>query len=223
MFGNFSELSSVSSTIHLHLKQAAGICAIAAWAGLILQLGLLLARTPENGLTPAGAIGRFLLFFTILSNIWVAVASTSLLLGRRNCFTRPLQLSAVAVYIIVVALVYNVVLRSLWAPKGADWVADNLLHVLVPVCYLWTWWRLPNKPVSWKFAIVWLWFPAVYLIYALLRGMLENFYPYPFIDLNKLGTTKVLVNSSFVLLLFVTIGLLIVFISRLQAGKHQLR
>lgn len=203
-------------------KRAAGICATVAWAGLALQLGLLLARTPDNGLSVAGAIARFLLFFTILSNIWVAIASTSLLLNRKNFFTRPGQLSAVAVYIIVVALVYNVVLRSLWAPRGADWVADNLLHVLVPVCYLWTWWTLPDKPRLWRYAVYWLWFPGVYLLYALLRGKLEGFYPYPFIDLNQLGATRVIIHSFFVLLLFVTIGLLILLVSRLQT-RNQLR
>jgi hypothetical protein len=69
------------------------------------------------------------------------------------------------------------------------------------------WWRyVDNKPRQWSLAIRWLLFPAVYFVYAILRGKLEGVYPYPFIDVNQLGFQKVLINALGIMLLFLATG-----------------
>lgn len=195
-------------------------CFIASWSGLGLQLGILVANTPENGMTVFGAVAHFFRYFTILSNLWVAV-TCALLLFRTSVsfFIQPASLSAAAVYIFIVAVVYNVVLRRLWDPTGLQWVVDNLLHVLVPLLYLMCWWNFPKKPVSWKWAFRWLWFPAAYLIYALLRGAIDGVYPYPFIDLKELGAGRLLINVAGMLLLFLFTGFALLGISRWQQKR----
>lgn len=192
------------------------ITVILSWLGLGIQLALLLSNTPENGMTGLQAVGRFLLFFTVLSNILVAITTTMLLLSRKNSFlSQPETLAAITVYILIVGLVYNIILRSLWQPEGWQLVADNLLHVAVPLLYSFYWWKwINNKPIKWKYALYWLLFPAVYLAYALLRGALEGFYPYPFLDVNLLGYKTVFGNAAAMMVVFVVAGVFIVGLSR---------
>jgi hypothetical protein len=184
------------------------ILAVSVWTGLLIQLSILIYNTPENGMNVAEAIGHFFRFFTILSNILVAVLISIRLRGNQSHWLlKPANQTAVALYIFIVGLVYNLVLRKLWAPEGWQWVADNLLHLSTPLLYLLYWWRyVDNKPRQWSLAIRWLFFPAVYFVYAILRGKLEGVYPYPFIDVNQLGFQKVLINALGIMLLFLATG-----------------
>jgi hypothetical protein len=57
--------------------------AIAAmtWFALVLQMYVLVSNTPGNGMTPIEIIEWVFIFFTILSNILVAICITTLLLN----------------------------------------------------------------------------------------------------------------------------------------------
>jgi len=192
------------------------IIAIIAWFALALQLFILIDNTPGNGLTPLQAMGRFLIFFTVLSNLLVAVSLTIGLINPSsslgNFFATSFSTAAIAVYIFIVGLVYNIVLRQLWQPHGLQKVADELLHVAVPVLYTLYWIVYASTgSLKWKYSFGWLIFPLIYLIYAMVRGGLEGFYPYPFLDLGKLSVTKVFLNclalsSAFLLVGFLFIG-----------------
>lgn len=197
-----------SVVVSLRQKILLYTLAVAAWAGLLIQLFLLIYNTPENGMNVLQAIGHFFRFFTILSNIAVAVVVSILLMKEeRHPLLKPANLTAIAVYIFVVGLVYNLVLRQLWSPQGWQWVADNLLHVVTPILYLLYWWQfVPDKPQRWKLALLWLLYPAIYFVYAIIRGQLEGVYPYPFIDVNQLGFQKVFINALIIMLLFLATG-----------------
>jgi hypothetical protein len=41
----------------------------------------------------------------------------------------------------------------------------------------------------------WVLWPLAYFVYAMLRGAATGFYPYPFIDVDRLGYAQVLVNA----------------------------
>ena len=129
--------------------------------------------------------------------------------------------SALALYIFIVGLVYNLVLRGIVTLTGLDWIVDNLLHVIVPVLYVLYWLIFtPKKILQWKNILPWLIFPAVYLIYSLLRGPVADWYPYPFLHAGKLGYEKVAMNSFFVLAAFLIVGLGVIAYNR--AGKRKL-
>lgn len=207
--------SSKTATV----KFVMALTAIAAWVGLVLQQYILIDNTPGNGMSPLQAVGRFLLFFTVLTNILVAVSLTIVLLkpstpaGR--FFSKPSVIAAVTLYIFIVGLVYNLVLRSQWKPTGLQKVADELLHVAVPLLHLLYWlFFSPKIRLPWKKIFPWLGFPAAYLVYAMVRGAAEGFYPYPFLDVNKLNAGNVVLNCSLVLVAFITVGLLIIAFSR---------
>src|SRR5258708_20950217 len=113
-------------------KKLIAFTAVAAWLALILQLYILINNIPGNGLSPIEAIGRFLIFFTVLTNLLVAINMTVLLLNPSgktgHFFSKSFVVTAVALYIFIVALVYNIILRGLWHPTGLQKIADELLH-----------------------------------------------------------------------------------------------
>lgn len=201
------------------------VVAIVAWFALILQQYILIDNTPGNGLTPLGAVWRFLIFFTILSNLFVAISLTVVVIAPSSpagqFFLKPPVIAGIGVYILIVGLVYNVVLRNIWNPVGRDRLADELLHVAVPLLYLLYWVIFTSKKeLQWKHVFYWLLFPALYIVYALIRGGTEGFYPYYFINLDELGAQKVLLNSFVLLAAFVVVGCLFVATGKWLARKE---
>ena len=198
-------------------KLVAAIGALIAWVAIILQFTLILqnrvAGKPE-------IIIRFFSFFTILTNIIVAISFTKTLLVKRipsnNFWYRSSTKTAVVIYILVVGIIYNLVLRQLWVPVGLQKVADELLHVVIPILYLFYWIVFVSKQdLHWRFAIQWLWYPFFYLVYILVRGAFSDFYPYPFVDVLNNGYQKVFINSVYVLLLFLVLSVIFIGASRL--------
>jgi len=154
----------------------------------------------------------FISFFTVLTNILVAVSFTAQLLLNNNLarfFSKPSIATAITVYITVVGLVYNTVLRKLWHPEGLQLIADNLLHVIVPLLCLVYWFVfVPKRRLQLKSAFIWLIYPAIYLAYSLFRGAITNVYPYPFIDVATIGYNQMFINSGVMLVVFLVLGLL---------------
>lgn len=192
-------------------KIIAGLFAAITWFALVLQFILMLDPVVPNGLSRSMRIINFFSYFTILSNILVAVCLTAVLAGPVNMVFRFISSisaqSAVAVYIFIVGLVYNLVLRQIWSPAGWQLVADNLLHVAVPVLFLVYWFMfIPLKTLEWKQLLPWLIFPAIYLAYSLIRGEVTGWYPYPFVNAAAHGYQKVAINSLAVLAAFVVTG-----------------
>jgi hypothetical protein len=202
------------------------ITALVAWFGLALQQYIIIDNTPGNGLTVLQAIGRFLLFFTVLSNILVAVSLTITITNPSSrtgrFFSSPSATTSIAVYIFIVGLVYNIILRQLWQPTGRDRLADEVLHVAVPLLYLAYWFLYAAKSrLPFIKAFYWLAFPAIYLIYATLRGNMEGFYAYPFINVNESGYGRVVLNSAVLMIVFLVVSLLFIAIANKQSHQNK--
>ena len=74
--------------------------------------------------------------------------------------------------------------------------------VLVAAALLW-WLALPPQHrIAGNAPLRWLAWPALYAVYALVRGKIDGFYPYPFIDVTALGLPRVLLNAAGLLLVF---------------------
>lgn len=203
-------------------RTATIILAFIAWFTLVLQFCLMLINPDPSGFSPVMRIINYFSYFTILSNVLVAACLTFPWLlphtpaGR--FFSKVSVQSAIAVYIFIVGLVYNLVLRQIWSPTGWQWVADNLLHVLVPLAFIpyWYFYNARNQ-LQWKNIPAWLIFPAIYLIYSLLRGASTGWYPYPFLNAAQYGYGKVAVNSLLVLLAFIITSAAVVAVNRSAA------
>lgn len=186
---------------------AAGCLALLGWAALILQYVLLLQNA--NAFGPVEGTIRFFSFFTIQSNILVALVLTAFAIksGPDEWLVHPFVRSAVGVYIAMVGIVYFTMLRKLWAPQGAQWVADVALHYVMPIGYLAFWLTCVRKAgLRWYDSLLWLIYPLFYLGFILVRGKLAGFYPYPFIDAGTLGYAKVAVNTLGLLIVCAALG-----------------
>jgi hypothetical protein len=143
--------------------------------------------------------------------------------GIGRFFLNPSSIAAVALYIFIVGLVYNIILRNLWEPKGLQLLADELLHVAVPVLFILYWLLFtPKGALKWIHPFQWLIFPVAYLVYAMTRGAIEGFYPYPFINLKELTYGRVILNCLGLMIVFFVVGLLIVTLDKWIGRKTKL-
>jgi hypothetical protein len=205
------------------MRVYAAVGGLLGWFALALQLYLMLVRDPAGMLS---VVITYFSFFTILTNFLVALVFTAAALRPRAAWgeflLRPSLQASTAVYIAIVGMVYQLLLRHLWNPQGAQWVADVLLHSIIPVGYVLYWWLFaPRDKLSWKNALGWLVYPGAYLVYTLARGAVSGLYPYPFVDVGTLGYGGVLARAAGLMLVFLGMGLLIVAIARWKRNGHQ--
>lgn len=196
------------------------LTAVAVWTGLALQFYLSAGKLITEGWSAGGAIIHILSFYTIQTNILIAIALSAVLcMADSRCgryFSRLSVLTAIAVYISIVGLVYNLMLKGLWKPEGHFKLADTLLHVVSPIAYILCWlFCVPKEKIKWKETLAWAVFPFLYFIYSLIRGAYIGQYPYPFINVAKLGYGRVAVNAVLFLLVFFMIGFVFIMVSRL--------
>jgi hypothetical protein len=168
---------------------------------------------------------RFFSYFTILTNLLVAICSTIILLKPLSTsgvfFQQQQTLTALTVYITVVGITYNVILRSIWDPQGMQKVVDELLHLVIPVLFLVSWLMFVKKnDLQFKNVFPWLIYPFVYAVYAFIRGAFSGFYPYPFIDAGKLGWSKALLNAVFLTVFFLVLSLIFVGVGKFLRKRN---
>ncbi|MEO5681583.1 MAG: Pr6Pr family membrane protein [Chitinophagaceae bacterium] len=191
------------------------IVAIVAWLGLAIQLYIIIKN---RAVSIPETIVRYFSYFTILSNILVALYATHVLLkpraGLRKYFSGASTAAAIALYITVVGIAYNILLRRLWSPQGLERVGDEITHLIVPLLFFLYWlFFAPKDTLKWKDSFPWLVFPLLYFTWTMIFGALSGFYPYYFVNVNELGYSRVFFNSVMLVagffllsLIFISIG-----------------
>ena len=106
-------------------------------------------------------------------------------------------------------------LRGLWHPRGLQWLDDVLLHDAVPALFVGYSWLRPGIALA-PFAarLFWAAWPIAYFLYAMLRGALSGFYPYPFFNAAQLGYGRVLLNAVAILAGYVVIAGILALVER---------
>lgn len=194
-----------------------GLLAAVAWFGVLLQFALSLALSKANGYSLAHGSITYFGYFTVLSNLLVAViASMGLVVPESRAFSGSVRGCATTA-IVLVGIGYHVLLREVWDPQGWQQVADNTLHYVVPLLSLAYWGLFPPR---WRLAdyapLAWGAYPVAYFAYVIVRGELIGSYPYYFIDVGELGFATVLTNALAFLLAFVALGFGIRALARLR-------
>lgn len=192
------------------------ILAVIGWLAVLAQLYLILANRVES--LPVTLLG-FISYFTILTNILIALAFTSIALNShidgKSFIAAPSTLAAITVNITIVAIVYNAVLRPIWNPQGLQRIVDELLHVVIPILTLFYWLKfVPKAGLKWSAAFTWLIYPLTYFVFVLIRGDLTGVYPYPFCNVRVLGYPQVFINCLLIAALFVGISLIFIALGR---------
>lgn len=199
-------------------RTAVAVNAGLAWLGIVLTvvisaLGGYADSTPPRGLYGlhpdgvAGAVSRVsdtLSYFTIWSNVVVAVSAT-LLLRRRSgtpgLLERVLRLDALLM-ITVTAIVYQVLLAPTANVVGWSRLTDPILHVATPIVTVLVWAVCgPRGWVSARLVPLALVVPVAWIGWMLARGAVVDAYPYDFANVLARGYPAV----------FGTLGLILVF------------
>jgi len=128
--------------------------------------------------------------------------------------------AAVAMYIAVVGLVFHFILSATWKPEGLAAVGNWVVHYVMPAAVVLDWLLFtPKGRLRWIDPVKWLAFPLVYGLWTLIHGALIDWYPYFFIDIDKLGWTRALINYAGLLIFFLIVGLAIVGLDKTLGRK----
>ena len=129
-------------------------------------------------------------YFTIQSSLInvVILALSGLVAVRLRAESRlwgVLRASVVS-YAVVTAVVYNVLLRGLpdEGYVGVQW-PNEVIHVWMPLFLLLDWLFSPARPVlrmrDVRIVVI---YPIAWLAFTLVRGLLDGWFPYPFLEPN---------------------------------------
>jgi hypothetical protein len=193
------------------------VMAVLGWAAVLLQIGLAVAVVLGEGRPVWDGLVNTLSYFTVSTNLIAAAVATALALpGRWSArLAGPATVTAVAVYMAVVGLVYSLLLRSLWRTHGLQLAANIALHDVLPVLFVLYWLAFtPKGTLRWRWAPLWLSYPLAYVAYSLVRGALVQRYPYPFVDVIRLGYPRALANTAAILIGFLTASLVAIALDR---------
>ncbi len=198
-------------------RLAAAAVALAAWAGLGLQFAMNL----ESSQTVVEAIWTLLRFFTIITNLLVALTMTAVAAGRR---VSPFILAGLTLAIVFVGAIYVALLHGLVELTGRAILTNALLHYVVPLAMAFYWLAFaPKIGLGHRDPLRWSVYPLLYLAYVIVRGSIDGRYPYPFIDVSSLGYGRTVLNSLLLLIVYLLAGLVLVVIGRALARRRGAR
>lgn len=200
-------------------RRVAGAIAALAWFAVALQLVLSMGAAVTAGGAVATTLVNFFSFFTILTNLLVAVVMTRIAIGRP---TSASLAGATTLSIAVVGLVYSIALRSIWSPQGWQKVADMALHDATPLAAVLFWLALvPHGRLAWRNVWLWLAYPLGYLAYALARGAVDGWYAYWFLDAGRIGYAVFFRNAAVIAALFLLLACALVGLDKLLARRDE--
>lgn len=202
-------------------RGAAAVIAMLVWASIIAQIVINLGKASAVG-TPLWPVPLLLYgYFTIWSNTLVGAICTAVALGRGGFLTRGGTLGAAVVYITVVGVIYNWLLKATNPQTGVGLAIDTVFHIIVPLTYV-LWWLALVPRGHMPRAALWgaLGFPLAYTFVALGRGALTGKYAYFFLDVAKYGIAQVLLNLVGLVIFFAVLMALVIGFDRWRAPNH---
>ena len=171
---------------------------------------------------------NFFSYFTIQSNLLLAMtllcAQIAPLSSIGQWANKPSVRGALFLYVGIAGIVYVLMLRDIWHPRGWQLLGDQILHYCVPLLYAVDWIFLSERgKLSWRDVLWWLAFPAAYSVYTLAHGYISRFYPYPFLDVRDIGLEAVLLNMGFLASALLVLGGVLTFLDWVAARQRTFR
>ncbi|HEX4018477.1 MAG TPA: Pr6Pr family membrane protein [Frankiaceae bacterium] len=184
--------------------------------GLVVLVGMIIQLSVSAGLkgtqfhSPGARIFNVFCYFTVWSNIAVGVTTGMLAwrLERPSEVFRVVRLAGL-ISITITFVLFHIALAHLQELQGSAKVADTLLHTVCPIMALVGWLAFgPRGMLSPHVVLPSLLFAGTWMVFALIRGPIVDFYAYPFADPRKLGYFRVAVNAVGVAALWLLLGTL---------------
>jgi hypothetical protein len=192
---------------------AAALLALICWVALGLRTAATNAATHDL-LATLWILARF---FTITTTLAVAVAMTWVASGKR---LSDFLLGGLALATLLVGIVYAILLAKLYHLTGIALAADILMHKVAPVGVSLYWLAFaPHGRLRWKAPLWWSLYPIAYFAYAIARGAIDGRYPYPFMDVGKIGLGATLLNAAIIAAAFIAAGEGLVWLDRHVLGR----
>jgi hypothetical protein len=138
---------------------------------------------------------------------------------RRRSRGLELLRGAAVVYLTVTFFVVIVLLSDVDVSLELAWV-DFVLHKLFPIVVVADW--LIDPPVARlgvRDALIWLVYPIVWAVLTVVRGAVDGWYPYPFLDPANGGYGKVTITVVLITVGFVVLALLFAWLGNARARR----
>lgn len=188
----------------------------------------IIGNVPSGIDTPLERFFDWTTFFTILSNVVVAVVVAMLVLrpgvfhraDRVGIVWRTLRLDSVLM-IVITGVLYNLLLAT-GGLTGWAFVSNLFLHVLNPIVTALVWLLAgPRGLIRVSTVFLALVLPLAWAAYALIRGSVIQAWPYPFLDVATVGLPSALAFVAGVAVIGVLLGLALLGIDRLLGRRHE--
>jgi hypothetical protein len=211
--------SSLGRTWHI-------VTFVVAVVALVLQLVLILlgqnildSSSVTTGLLEQ--VRRYFCYFTIQSNLLVAVAMFMIITGRTGTQLFRVVRLASLIGITVTGVVAAIALPPSPNYTVANVICDRLLHIVVPVLTFVGWIAFgPRGLVTRRDLLPSLIWPIAWLVATLALAPLTHFYPYPFLNVEVIGWGRVLVNCLAIAVLFLVLAALALWADRRLPGDR---
>lgn len=197
------------------------VSAIVSVVALVIQIPITAAAVGGEFDSPAARVANLFTFFTIQTAVLVALTGAALAVapGRRSTLLSVLRLDAV-LGIAVTGIVFHTLLADLYDLRGAEAFADLLFHTVSPVLVVLGWLLFgPRGRIDARVVALSLLYPLLWLGGTLARGAVIGWYPYPFVDVTRLGYPAVLLNTLGITVLFLVLAAALLWLDRSLAGR----
>lgn len=191
-------------------------------AALALALQTFLVLRGETILDSSGVttarpeqVRRLFSYFTIQSNLLVAVAMRLIIRGRTQTQLFRVVRLASLIGITVTGIVAFVALPPSPNYTPLNLLCDRLLHIAVPLLTFVGWLVFgPRGHVTRADVLPSLLWPVVWLLATLALGPVVSWYPYPFLNVDRLGYAATLLNCLGIAALFLVLAALALWADR---------
>jgi len=159
---------------------------------------------------------RLASYFTIWTNVLAVGVSVLLAVQPRRDgpVFRALRLDSV-LFVVVTAITVHLLLRAFVPPDAAGRVGDLLTHTVVPVGVVVAWCVAGPRPrLTWWTCLTALVLPAVWLAWTFAHGHTSGWYPYPFLDVGRVGATSAALAALTILVLGALLGVVLRLVER---------
>lgn len=165
----------------------------------------------QNGvLNPFNYLGYFTNLSNILVGVILIISALYLVKSRQPSVKDDLIRGAATLYMAITGLVYITLLSGEDLGLLMPWV-NIVTHIILPLYVIADWLYQPQRTkLRTGHLTLWLVWPLVYVVYTLIRGQATGWYPYPFLDPEKVGGYGVVALYSLgILAAFLAVGWLL--------------
>lgn len=165
---------------------------------------------------------------SLLAGVLCIVGAFNLWKGKTERIGFGLMRLSITGYAVIVAVVYNLLLRGVSGDvrdAGYDWpvIPNEILHVWGPVLIVVDWLisqpgaKIKFKQISWV-----LLYPVLWIGFTIVRGYVNGWWPYPFLDPTQPAGVAGMVTYIAVIIIFLSITSLgmIAAVKALHRNRH---